>query len=317
MTNTLLPILIISLLITATPFCISLLQAEGRRSRLNFFRNRDAANETEPENIEWQKAGALLRKFGDRLGRAGFVTSAQRRTAKLSAYIILFGSSLIGAGVALISNLTVLGTILCTVGSAYFGLLLLVVLLRWFEKDHERELLFQTPIFLESLVLLVESGLGILPALERLVRNTGAEERENPVNRLYRLVYELSASGMPFTQALETVADASPQRIVRHVMLHLDISGSEGGELIPSLRALSDHSHAQWRLSVEQRVRRLENVVVFPVFGAVIGLMLLTSAVPIVPLLDLKDILDKRPVLGQSDGQLLPRSPSQHLHGGE
>lgn len=39
-------------------------------------------------------------------------------------------------------------------------------------------------------------------------------------------------------------------------------------------------------MQVETRVKRLENLVVFPVFLAVMGLLLLTSAVPLVPVID-------------------------------
>jgi pilus assembly protein TadC len=189
-------------------------------------------------------------------------------------------------------------------GGAYLGLTAFAFFLRYRQREYEREVMFQMPIFLESLILLVESGLGILPALERVVPGREYGRKISPVTRLFQLVYQLSASGMPFTQALETVAEVTPQRIVRHVLLHLDISGTEGGELVPSLRNLSDHAHMEWKLSVEQRVRRLENLVVFPVFASVLGLMVLTAAVPVVPLLNLKDILDKKPELAAQGSQL-------------
>ena len=64
--------------------------------------------------------------------------------------------------------------------------------------------------------------------------------------------------------------------------------------MIPALRGLSEHAHTEWRLSVEHRVRRLENWVVFPVFGAVLGLLLLLSAVPLVPLLSLNQSLQTK-----------------------
>ena len=49
--------------------------------------------------------------------------------------------------------------------------------------------------------------------------------------------------------------------------------------------------------SYENRVRRLENLVVFPVFVSVIGLMCLTAAVPLVPVLKLKESLQRHSVV--------------------
>jgi type II secretory pathway component PulF len=99
---------------------------------------------------------------------------------------------------------------------------------------------------------------------------------------------------MPIGQALSIVSDSVPQRTLRHVLLHLDISGTEGGELVPALRNLSEYVHNEWKLSVETRVKRLENLVVFPVFASVMGLLVLTSAVPLVPILEFMDTLSAK-----------------------
>jgi Flp pilus assembly protein TadB len=165
------------------------------------------------------------------------------------------------------------------------------------EQNHAREVAFLMPLTLESLILLVESGLGILPAIQRLVAGSTQTKVHNTVIRYLRLVYELAAHGTPLGTALAHVADATELRVLRHVLLHLDISGTEGGELVPALRNLSNHAHTDWRLSVENRVRRLENLVVFPVFVSVIGLMCLTAAVPLVPVLKLKESLQRQSVV--------------------
>ena len=270
------------------------------RNRLQSLSDNDAA-EPEAASEDWSQTRHSLKRFGDRLGRAGYIDPKSRRRMKASFVAVVICTAASGLLIAVLSGLGSFGSLAASLGFGYCGVTAVAFLLKYFEKDYERELLFQTPIFLESLILLVESGLGILPSLDRLVGSTESTINDTPISRLYRLVYQLSASGMPFSQALETVANASPQKIVRHTLLHLDITGSEGGELIPSLRSLSDHAHAEWKLSVEQRVRRLENFVVFPVFASVIGLMLLTAAVPIAPLLDLKESLNQRPKAGQFD----------------
>lgn len=248
--------------------------------------------------INWTEGSQALEQLGDKLGRSGYLTSAARKkvtrlgilAVTVCALIpaVVFGTQ-VGLGSALVAAFI----------GCYLGLTTFLYYLRFKVRDYERELLFQTPLFLEAMILLVESGMGILPAIEAVAKTKEETNANNPLTVIFRLVYNLAAHGLPFGQALELVANATDSRLLRHVLLHLDISGNEGGELIPSLRSLSDHAHTEWKLSVEHRVRRLENFVVFPVFASVLGLMLLTASVPIVPLLSLKDSLDNRQQFNQ------------------
>lgn len=238
-----------------------------------------------------------LQDLEDRLGCAGFITRDDRRRA-----------TRIHLGLLILSPLIFLSLLSLTLKhSPPFGLSLYVLAvglsvatiiwrfyLRFRTKDYEREILFRLPLFLESLILVVESGLAVLPALEEVLKQKELLEKSDPVSQLFRMVYQLSVQGLPLEQSLEIVASHLPVRTLRHVMLHLDISANIGGELVPSLRNLSDHSHNDWRLSVEQRVRRLENLVVFPVFTAVLGMIALTAAVPLVPLLNLEQTLQSK-----------------------
>lgn len=238
----------------------------------------------------WEHYAGELKHLGDRLGRAGFFSPAERQRAKRCAVAVVAAGALLGGTMgAYLQGFGVVATVGGAAIGTYVGLLCWLLYLRYRAADFEREVLFQVPLVLESLILLVESGLGILPAIEQAVRNSEEGRNPEPVKRVLRVVYELAASGLPLGQALERVGNEVSLGVLRHVLLHLDISGSEGGELVPSLRSLSDHAHTEWRLSVEQRVKRLENLVVFPVFASVIGLMLLTAAVPLVPMLKLKE----------------------------
>jgi Flp pilus assembly protein TadB len=270
--------------------------------------------EASPEPLPWAEGTRLLESMNDRLGRAGYLSAADRKRAKVLAAAAVGGSGVCAA----LSGLWISGASAALIAGfcgIYLGLTAFLYYLRFRERDVERELLFQMPLFLESVILLVEAGLGILPAIERVVKAKETANQANAISQLFALVHRLSSHGMPLSQALELVADGTPHRIVRHILLHIDISGSEGGELIPSLRSLSDHAHSEWRLSVEHRVKRLENAVVFPVFASVIGLMFLTAAVPLVPLLSLKDSLEQRkhilPAAAHADNPVTNISPEQ------
>ena len=278
-------------LLSATLLAACALQRRGdQRDRLELLERINDCHECEDEcPRDWSAGAHLIASLDDRLGRAGFIDLDARR--RVRNYALACGA--LSAGLVSSAAFCIWGIFAAAgaaLATAHAGACAFVVFLRVRERSYEREVYLQTPLFLESVILLVESGLGVLPALERAVscRDGGAA-----VSRLFRIVYLLSSRGMPFTQALETVAEHMPHRILRHVMLHLDLSGMEGGSIIPSLRSLSDYAHSEWRLSVEQRVKRLENFVVFPVFASVMGLMMLIAAVPLVPLLDLKDLLDR------------------------
>lgn len=285
------------LIVLSALISVALLRPSFARARTREQLRSLAALEPEPEDHvndtrDWTLGASVLRNLGDRLGRAGFVEEGARRNARrftaLAVSGLSIGGSLIGFRYA-----SLVGMVAGAIIGAYLAIVVCAVLLRRFERDHEREVYFQAPLFLESLILLVESGLGVLPALEQTIRARTDSEQDDVISRVFRIVYQLSSRGFALGQALELVADSVPHKLLRHVMLHIDLSGSEGGELIPSLRSLSDYAHNEWRLAVEHRVKRLENLVVFPVFASVIGLMLLIAAVPAVPLLDLREILER------------------------
>lgn len=195
--------------------------------------------------------------------------------------------------------------------AVYFGLAGFLFLLKRRAAVHEREVLLNLPLALEGIILLVESGLGILPAMNSLIKSS---DKKNPVMAYFQRVYNLSSSGLQFREALRIVSSSVPNLpALRHVLLHLDISHTDGGEILPSLRGLSSYCQTEWKLSVQSRVKRLENLVVFPVFLAVIGLLFLTAAVPILPILDLQDELKGGRSVNKIINGEIDEGPSQGL----
>ena len=252
-------------------------------SKRNPFSRLVALAETEQRGqLEHQEESGAdiveLAKLSDLLGRAGFLSNEQRRKALVLISGILLASSLGGFRLGGLTGV-IIGT--------YFGVMINFYLLKYRAAKFRREVLFQLPLALESLILLVESGISIIPAIDALVRSTTRSTAGSPVTTAFQLLYRLSASGIAFEDASKLVATSLHDRTLRHVFLHLDVSQTAGGELIPSLRSLSDFVHAEWRLSVETRIRRLENLVVFPVFISVLGLMLVSAAVPLIPLFEM------------------------------
>ncbi len=245
----------------------------------------DFCNETSKTELKKSQIKEVRLEFFDgRLGRAGCLSQSERTKTILSLTTVSIFSLLLCS--------LLLGPIIGIASGIYLSALVGVLYLRKAQADFNREIMFQLPLTLESLILLVESGLGILPALERLVSSSCNKGLNNPVLRILNLVYRLAANGIPFSQAAAMVAEKIENRALRHVLLHLDLSRSEGGAIGSCLRSLSDHAHNEWKISVETRVKRLENMVIFPVFASVIGLMILVSAVPLVSIRDFSQRMD-------------------------
>jgi len=229
--------------------------------------------------------------FSQKFREAGVFSKGQR-----SFYMFCFLGylvALVALGLYVTKNLAqsfaaqfVISLVICS----YLGLIGILFFLRSRARAHEQEVLLKLPLALEGLILLVQSGLGVLPAIDALVKSS---DERNPVMVYLKQAYDLSSNGLAFRDASRVVSTSIPNLpVLRHVLLHLDISQVDGGEILPSLRSLSDYCQAEWKLSVQSRVRRLENLVVFPVFLSVIGLLFLTAAVPIVPILELQAKLD-------------------------
>ncbi|MCC6952521.1 MAG: type II secretion system F family protein [Deltaproteobacteria bacterium] len=232
---------------------------------------RDAAVEPVPQSAEVD-----LAHLDDWLGRSGLIEPNARRTFIASTALLIFLSPLITIAIT-----AALGGSVLFIGSCLLCLTSTAPLfrLRHREVAHRGRLLSSLPLLLESLILLVESGLGLLPALAAC--SEASDIRHVPAARYFTLVYARVASGIPLSEAVRSVALRAAHPAIRHVLLHLDVAGSEGGKLGDALRSLSDYAHAEWKLWVEERVRRLENLAVFPVFASVLGLMLVIGAVPL------------------------------------
>lgn len=217
------------------------------------------------------------------LGKAGLVSPDERRS-----FVILIAIS----GAILMGLAVYLGGFLGIVVGMYILLMSVVMLLKHLSMKTANLVNYYLPLNLQLLSLLVQSGVCLLPAIERVVKDS---EKKTPVSFALQSVYELVASGMTFQEALRLVAANSPYDVISQTILHLDLTGNEGGELSSALDNLTDHTQLKWKLSVESRVRRLENLVVFPVFMSVLGLLLLVSAGPVVPIVEFMDGL-KNPI---------------------
>ena len=127
------------------------------------------------EEVVWEVEKDNLDSLSDRLGSAGFYEKKARNIFKAIALISF---------VLITFLLCFKVNIFIAIGvSLYLNALFFLFFLRFRKSSIERETLFKLPIFLESVILLVESGLGVLPAVQQVVNNS--KDKKVPFLKLW------------------------------------------------------------------------------------------------------------------------------------
>lgn len=144
------------------------------------------------------------------------------------------------------------------------------------------------PIVMERLVMAVESGLDIVPALQTIIeievqhveRTRGAEL--DPVTTLFAKVIRLANAGTGFDAALNEVSKSVPCPALKHAFIHLGVAFRDGGEIIGPLRELSDATQAYFQESVEEEIAKMPVKATMPLVLTFAGLITFFIASPVV-----------------------------------
>jgi pilus assembly protein TadC len=232
-------------------------------------------------------------KVNEKLVSAGYLTIREQKKVTFIRNLILLSFSVLSLFLVLLNGGTLVKAILFFISFLYASSMGYFIWLKYKINKVEREVYYDTPLFLEELVLLVESGLALFSALQQICINDKSKSKKSLVRRYMSDAYRMASSGLPVSEAFEFTARNCQFKPIKNVLLHLDVSSSVGGELVHALQALASQVHQEWKMSVETRVKKLENLVVFPVFAGVMGMMLLTAAVPLVPILDFMNSIKK------------------------
>ena len=151
-----------------------------------------------------------------------------------------------------------------------------------------RQLEFHLPLLMERIVMAVESGLDIIPAvgvileLEQQERTLRSSPSLNPVTVLLEKVYDLSQAGVPFEKALSETALRSNCGAVRHAFVHLGLAHREGGEVMGPLRELSDATQLYYQETIELEIAALPAKATLPLVLTFAGLIILFISTPLV-----------------------------------
>ena len=210
------------------------------------------------------------------LPAAGWIVAA---TALLSLLLLHFFH---GAGVGQLIAVALAG-LLC--GSA-----VLRARRRRARAALSRSIEFYLPIVMERMVMAVQAGLDIVPAMRTAVfqaRPRCVDSRPDPVSRLLRTVLALTERGVTLEQSLREVASRVDCTALRHAFIHLAIAQREGGEIVYPLKELSDSTQLYYQDSIEEEIARLPVKATMPLLCIFAGLVICFITSPVIQVLNM------------------------------
>lgn len=262
----------------------------------------DEVNYDERSAIRLQAAescGAIGILEKNRFGRMGVFSSSQRKRHILRARLLPWMSALL---LVLISMLLASPDLKILIAIAIAGLALGYLAGGWLEKKVEasfqKKLEFYLPVVMERIVMAVQAGLDIMPAIKAIVdledRAVQTHEQTelvvnalDPVSRLLKMVYQLTEAGLGFEQSLREVAGLVDCSALRHAFVHLAVAQKEGGELVMPLKELSDATQLYYQESIEEDIAKLPVKATMPLVCTFAGLIICFITAPLLQVMSL------------------------------
>ncbi len=152
---------------------------------------------------------------------------------------------------------------------------------------HRKRLAFYLPLTIERLVMSVQSGLDIGPAIERLVASRGNSRIDNPCEELFSQVLALNQSGLTLEESLNEVSNASPLPTIRHTFSHLASAQRDGGEILRPLIELADAAQQAYQEEMDEEIAKLPIKATLPLILTFAGLLICMMTPPILQVLSL------------------------------
>jgi len=233
----------------------------------------------EEEEEQLQENKAKLKKSSkesenDSLLKAGVFDPEERKKIILWNNLIPIVVGIVALIFSVMGGLTAAGTfLLVSIGmgaGAIYGRRRVGRL----KSGYNRDLIFYLPIVMERIVMAVQAGLDIIPAIKTATRFGGEGKKSDPVTGLLNRAISLTESGMVFELALRDVASEVESSPLRHAFLHLAVAQKEGGVLIMPLRELSDSTQLYYQESIEEEIAEMPVRATLPLICTFAGLLM-------------------------------------------
>jgi Flp pilus assembly protein TadB len=153
-------------------------------------------------------------------------------------------------------------------------------------EDYKYKINFYLPLIMERLVMAVQAGQDILPAIGSMLAIEEKEKKLDPVSELLLKVKNLSESGLSFEKSLQQVAESVDSGALRHAFIHLALAHKEGGELVAPLRELSDSTQLFFQETIEEEIAKMPVKATLPLLLIFAGLIICFITTPIIQIMD-------------------------------
>lgn len=145
---------------------------------------------------------------------------------------------------------------------------------------------FYLPLIMERLVMAVQAGQDVLPAIGIIVDVEKSGKKLDPICELLSKVKRLTESGLSFEKSLHQVAESVDSGSLRHAFIHLALAYKDGGELILPLRELSDSTQIFYQETIEEEIAKMPVKATMPLLLTFAGLIICFLTSPIIQILD-------------------------------
>ncbi len=156
------------------------------------------------------------------------------------------------------------------------------VIRRSVKRKAQQAFAYHLPIVMERMVMAVESGLDIVPAVEAIASLSGAEICKDPVTQAFQNICIRVDYGSTFLEAIELEKERHDSPSLQHALVHLGVAAREGGEVIHSLRELSDSVQLQFQEAAEEETARMPVLATMPLLCIFAGLVILFLVAPLI-----------------------------------
>ncbi|MDZ4784700.1 MAG: hypothetical protein SGJ02_01360 [bacterium] len=220
--------------------------------------------------------------FNDELARTGLIELSERKWFQIQQKLIPIVSASFVLIFAIVAGIkTFFGVFIFTTLGLAIGLVINRYRLRSKREKYLKSLLFYLPMVMERIVMAVQAGLDIIPAITVAVNTSqdidnDFQENQNvdPITKLLKIAVKLTNSGLGFEKSLKELAAVTESSAVRHSFLHLAVAQKEGGLLIMPLRELSDSTQLYYQESIEEEIAQMPVKATMPLMCTFAGLLL-------------------------------------------
>ena len=154
-----------------------------------------------------------------------------------------------------------------------------------------RQIAYELPLIMERIVMAVQAGHDILPALKVVLDYQERNGKDSKIKRsrvleILREVVVGSEAGMTLQTSLRIAAQKNESTPLRHALLHIAVAHEQGGGLLYALSELSDATQSYYQETVEEQIAALPIKATLPLVVVFGGLLVLLLTSPIIQVLE-------------------------------